>query len=80
MPRKTDINTSHDKLYNFYINEIQKYNYLIALKQSNKDKAQSAGIRAMIHLYCNDIEFRDKVNSVIDDFIVYKQDGKISQL
>ena len=80
MPIKTTNLTKHDKRWNFYVNEIEKCKYLEALKKSGKSKAQSAGIRALMYLYVNDIEVRNKVNTVIDDFLVYKQNGEISQL
>lgn len=80
MPIKTTTTTKHDKIWNFYVNEIEKCDYLVALKKSGKPKAQSAGIRAMMHLYCLDEDFRNKVNTIIDNFIVYKKNGEISHL
>lgn len=80
MPIKKDITNNHDKMWNFYVNEIEKANYLLALNKCGKPRAQSAGIRALMYLYVNDIEVRYKVNTIIDDFIVYKKNGEISQL
>ena len=80
MPIKKDVNSKHDKTWNFYVNEIEKCNYLLALNKAGKPRAQSAGIRALMYLYVNDIEVHNKVNTIIDDFIVYKKNGEISQL
>ena len=80
MPIKTNNLTKHDKKWNFYVNEIEKCKYLEALQKSGKAKAQSAGIRALMYLYISDADIRNKVNTIIDDFIVYKKNGDISQL
>lgn len=80
MPIKTNITNNHSKMWNFYVNEIEKCNYLLALNKCGKPRAQSAGIRALMFLYCSDIEVQNKVNTIIDDFIVYKKNGEISQL
>ena len=80
MPRKVDVNTSHDKKWNLYVNEVEKLEYLSALIAAGHRDAQSAGVRAMMHLYVTDPVVRDKVNAIIDDFIVYKKDGNPSKL
>lgn len=80
MPRKVDINSGHTKKWNMYVNEIEKLEYLKALVKSGHSNAQSAGVRAFMYLYANDEEVRNKVNAIIDDYIVYKQDGSSSRL
>ena len=67
MPRKPD-NTL--KLWNLYIDENDKLHYLLELTKSGKQRCQSAGIRAMMHLYTVDEDVRNKVNSIIDNFVV----------
>lgn len=66
--------------WNFYVDEKDKVEYTIALAKSGKQKAQSAGLRAFMYLYINDSEVRDKINSIIDNFIVYKANNKISKM
>ena len=68
------------KKWNLYVNEIEKLNYLKALVEAGHPRAQSAGIRAMMHLYVTDINVREKVNSIIEDYIIYNKDGSTSQL
>lgn len=80
MPRKPDIENVHNLKWNFYVNPIEKAEYLIALTKSGKARCQSAGIRAFMYLYAQDEELRTKVNSVIDNFIVYKENGDMSQM
>ena len=80
MPIKTNKLTALSKRWNFYVNEIDKLEYLKALVISGKARCQSAGIRAFMYLYINDEEVRDKVNSIVDDFLVYKENGEPSQL
>lgn len=80
MPRKTTVETAHDKKWNLYVNEIEKLEYLKALIASGHNNAQSAGVRAFMHLYVTDPEYRAKTNAIIDDYIVYKKDGNPSQL
>ena len=80
MPIKTTQLTNHSKKWNLFVNEIEKSEYLITLAKSGKLRAQSAGVRAFMHLYVNDPEVRDKVNAIIDDFIVYKDNGEPSLL
>lgn len=64
-----------DVKWNFYCNKMDKLNYLMALAKSNKVGAQSAGMRAFMYLYTVDEDIRNKVNSIIDDYIVYKSNG-----
>ena len=80
MPRRTTIDTAHDKKWNLYVNEIEKLEYLKALIASGHSRAQSAGVRAFMYLYANDEVVRDKVNAIINDYIVYNKDGSQSQL
>ena len=80
MPRKPDIENVHNLKWNFYVNPIEKAEYLIALTKSGKARSQSAGIRAFMYLYAQDEELRNKINSVIDKFIVYKENGDASQM
>ena len=80
MPRKTTVTTAKDKRWNFYVNEIDKAEFLIALTKSGKQKCQSAALRAFMYLYANDERVREKVNSIVDDFLVYKENGTISLL
>lgn len=68
------------KKWNLYVNEIEKLNYLKALVEAGYPRAQAAGIRAMMHLYVTDSDVREKVNSIIEDYIIYKKDGSTSQL
>lgn len=68
------------KKWNLYVNEIEKLKYLKALVKAGHPRAQSAGIRAMMHLYVTDSDVREKVNSIIEDYIIYKKDGSTSQL
>lgn len=68
------------KKWNLYVNEIEKVKYLKALVEAGHPKAQAAGIRAMMHLYVTDSDVRKKVNSIIEDYIIYKKDGSTSQL
>ena len=80
MPIKTTSITNHSKKWNLFVNEIEKSEYLIALAKSGKSRAQSAGVRAFMYLYVNDPDIRNKVNEIIDDFIVYKDNGEPSLL
>lgn len=80
MPRKTNIVTAKDKRWNFYVNEIDKANFLIALTKSGKQKCQSAALRAFMYLYTNDESIKEKINSIVDDFLVYKENGTVSLL
>lgn len=80
MPRKTDITTEHSILWNFYVNPVEKANYMLSLKKNGYDRAASAGLRALMSLYINDKEVQDKVNAIITDFIIYKDNTKKSIL
>ncbi len=80
MPRKPEPGTELGKKWNMYVNEHERLEYMLALAESGHPRAQAAGIRAFMFLYVNDKEVRDKVNKIIDDFIVYKQNGDSSIL
>lgn len=80
MPIKTTQLTNHSKKWNLFVNEIEKSEYLAALAKSGKFRAQSAGVRAFMYLYVNDQDVRNKVNAIIDNFIVYKDNGDPSLL
>lgn len=80
MPRKVDINSGHTKKWNLYVNEIEKLEYLKALVAAGFPQAQSAAVRAFMFLYATDKETRDKINKLIPDYLVYKQDGSMSKL
>lgn len=80
MPRKIDIYSAHTKKWNLYVNELEKIKFLKEVVNSGKQRAQSAAIRALMYLYINDKEVRDKTNAIIDDFIVYKNNGEVSIL
>lgn len=80
MPRKVDVHSAHTKKWNMYVNEVEKLEYLKALIEAGHPRAQSAGVRAFMFLYANDKEVRDKVNAIIDDYLVYKDDGEPSQM
>ena len=80
MPRKLNVNDKLCIKWNFYCNPIRKAEYLIALQKAGKHKCQSAGVRAFMYLYVNDEVVRNKVNEIIDDYLVYKDNGDISQM
>lgn len=80
MPRRVDINSGLTKKWNLYVNEIEKNEYLLALVKCGKSRCQSAAVRAFMHLYVNDPIVRDKVNAIVDDFLVYKENGESSKL
>ena len=80
MPIKNTVENEKNLKWNFYVNKIDKMNYLLALTKCGKTRCQSAGIRALMHLYINDPEVQKKVNDIVDDFIVYKQEGTTSCL
>ena len=78
MPRKPEKPLS--LRWNLYVNEDDKLNYLLALAKCGKQQCQSAGVRAFMHLYAQDETVRNKVNDIIDNYIVYKDNGSISKL
>lgn len=80
MPRKVEANEALKTKWNMYVNDIEKLEYLAALVKSGKSRCQSAGVRAFMYLYVHDEEVRNKVNTIIDDFIVYKDNGDASRL
>lgn len=67
-------------VWNFYVNEADKVEYTIALVKSGHSKAMAAGLRAFMHLYATDSVVRDKTNAIIDDYIIYKGNDKISKM
>jgi hypothetical protein len=80
MPKIVDVNTNHYKKWNMYVNEIEKMEYLMALTKAGKSRCQSAAVRAFMYLYANDEVVREKVNAIVDDYIVYKENGESSQM
>lgn len=80
MPKIVDVNTNHYKKWNMYVNEIDKMEYLMALTKAGKSRCQSAAVRAFMYLYVNDKVVQDKVNAIVDNYIVYKENGDSSQL
>lgn len=80
MPRKPDDNQKLDKRWNFFVNENEKLEFLLALAKNGKQQCQSAALRAFMYLYANDDEVKNKIHNIIKDFIVYKRNGKISVL
>lgn len=66
--------------WNFYVSPIEKAMFASTLLNNGKKKALSAGLRALMHLYNTDKEVQDKLNNIVDDFIVYKEDGSQSIL
>jgi len=80
MPRKVDINSEHTKKWNLYVNELEKLDYILALTKAGKSRCQSAGIRAFMYAYANNEIVRNEINKIIDDFIVYNDNNKISKM
>ena len=80
MPIKTTRETAHDKKWNFYVNEIDKNEFLLQLVKCGKGRCQSAAIRAFMYLYIHDETVRNKINDIVDDFLVYKENGETSKL
>lgn len=80
MPKKSKLDKSLCLKWNLYINPIDKAEYLLALTKAGKSRCQSAAIRAFMHLYIVDKDVQDKINAIVDDFLVYKEDGATSIL
>ena len=80
MPRKVTQDTSFSQKWNLYVNEIEKLNFIKALINAGKTRAQSAAIRAMMHLYVTDTDVQNKVNAIVDNFIIYNNNGDKSLL
>ena len=80
MPRKVDNTTNHYKKWNMYVNEIEKAKYLLALTKAGKARGQSAAVRAFMFLYANDEVVREKVNAIVDRYLVYNDNGSESKL
>lgn len=79
MPIKTDASNEHHTMYNFYINRVEQLEFIKKVTESGHLRAQSAALRALMHLYVTDPEVTKKANAIIDKFIVYKKDGNISK-
>ena len=80
MPIKTDKFTEHSRLWSLYVNELEKAKFLKSLAEQGKQRQGSAAIRAMMYLYVNDNDFQKKVNTKINDFLVFNKDGSTSQM
>ena len=80
MPRIVDPTTNHYKKWNLYVNEIEKSEFLMALVKSGKARCQSAALRAFMYLYVNDLEVRNKINTIVDKYLVYNNNGTISRM
>lgn len=80
MPRKITSPADTMDKWNFYVSKLEKAEFIKALVINGKDRAQSAALRALMHLYVNDQTIQNKVNDIIDEFKVYKQNGKPSKL
>ena len=78
MPRQPDKFNCCDKKWNFYVNEIDKSNYLLELAKAGKSRCQSAGLRALMFLYTTDEVVKNKVNAIVDEFLIVKENGKPS--
>lgn len=80
MPRKIDPHSALTKKWNMFVNEAEKAEYLLALTKAGKSRAQSAAVRAFMYLYATDEEVRNKINAIVDDYMVYKDNGDASIL
>lgn len=76
MPREL----KYTKIWNLYVNEIEKLEYLKKLVECGKPKCQSAAVRAFMHLYVTDDMVRNKVNSIVDNYVIYNSNDTISRL
>lgn len=80
MPRKVSRCEGLTQRWNFFVNPINKSEFILALAKNGKSRCQSAALRAFMYLYTTDSEVADKINAIVDDFIVYKGDNNISKL
>jgi hypothetical protein len=80
MPRIVDNQTNHYKKWNMYVNEIEKTEYLLALTKAGKARCQSAAVRAFMFLYATDEVVRNKINAIVDKYMVYNDNGSESKL
>lgn len=80
MPRVVSQLEAKSKRWNMYISELEKAEFMTELLKNGKVGAASAAVRAFIHLYINDNEVKEKVNSIIDDYIIYNKNGTPSKL
>lgn len=78
MPRKTTVTDEHNRMYNFYVNQVEYLEFVKSVIISGHTRAQSATLRALMHLYVTDKEVRDKVNNIVEDFIIYKTNNEPS--
>ena len=75
MPRKTTVLDEHNTMYNFYVNKIEQLEFIQAVAKNGHSRAQSATLRALMHLYIYDVDIQKKVDEIIDQFIIYRQSG-----
>lgn len=80
MPRKPNRESALNMRWNFFVNPIEKADFILALVKSGKNRCQSAALRAFMYLYVEDEDVRNKVNNIVDDFVVYKENGDTSRL
>lgn len=80
MPRKVDKLQALNQQWNLFVNPVDKAEFMLALTKSGKTRAAAAAVRAFMHLYATDNIVRDKVNNIIDDYIIYKDSGDKSIL
>lgn len=80
MPRKVDLYSEHTKRWNFYVNELEKLDYIMALTKAGKSRCQSAGLRAFMYAYTNNELVRNEINKIIDDFVIYTDNDKLSKM
>lgn len=78
MPRKTTVTNEHNTMWNFYVNKIEQLEFIKAVVESGHSRAQSATLRALMHLYVTNESIREEANKIIEDFMVYKQNGEPS--
>ena len=80
MPRTPSPDKALPKKWNLYVNEADKAEYLLALVKNGKASCQSAAVRAFMWLYVHDPEIQEKINKIVDSFLVYKDHGDVSQM
>lgn len=78
MPRKTTVNDEHNTMWNFYVNKIEQLEFIKCVAENGHSRAQSATLRALMHLYIEDKDVQVKVNNIVDNFIVYKKNDEPS--
>ena len=80
MPRKVSKENALNQQWNLFVNPIEKTEFILALTKSGKSRCASAAVRAFMKLYATDEIVRSKINNIIDDYIVYKENGDKSVL